>query len=1181
MLGWFYLARFTASADQDDLADLALSLFLFDANRGTEGLPPSVRPLIGAEPNAQVQAHWARELVAFGNVRADRYALAVGIRLLERMQAAAENSVERGWHLTDLGHAHHTLFTHTGLDADLQASIDRAEQALTVLPDDHPYRAAPLLNLGGGYLDRFGRTRDIADLEDSIDRSERAVDAVPPENRHRAMPLTTLGSAYRLLFECTGVVAHIDTAIDRVEQAVAASPVDDPKLSVRRSNLGWYHLVRYQRLSDPEDLEASIACARQALADADDRAQQALCRADLASAHLRRFLRTGDPRDVDIAIEHGERARRERPDDVVLLGNLAAAYEERFQHAGRTEDFDIAVDHAEHALALARGPADRALRLSNLGVVYQARFRVLGEVADLDAAVEYGQRAVTASPESRLPGHLANFVAGLLVRFERLGARADVEAAVDHGKRSVATAAPDDPDRPRCLANLGAAYRSRHDYTGDLSDLEIGIEFAEQALAATADGDPALPGRLWNVATGYSASFRWTGTLDALDSALDYGERAIAAAPSDGLERGMYLSGVGSLRRERFECGEDGDPADLTAAIEYGERSVAATPPGHPRRGLYLSHLGAAYGERFTLEGAPADRLAALERCEQALAATPPGHPDRAGALADLAVAHTLGPARLATEPDREAAARLARSATGLETSSPMVQVDAARMVGRALSRLGATDDAARLFRSAVRGLRRVAPRDLSRADQEHLLGRHPGLVGEAVAAQLTAGDPGGAVEVAELGRGVLLSAALDTRTEVTELDERCPDLATEFHALRTALKTVDIERADGACRRDLAGQWDRLLDRIRCRPGFERFLEPPRLADLQRSAVNGAVVIVTVARARSDAIVLRGDEILVAPLPRLTPDSVWEHSRPLLDATRATSLAGSLARGRAVPEVLAWLWDAVAGPVLDALGHDATPVDGRPWPRVWWVPTGAVSLLPLHAAGAPGGPAVIDRVVSSYSPTIRALLHSRSRPPARTRRQLTVAVSSTPGRQDLQDLHGTAGEARALHPGGPDGCLLLDDAATTAAVTEALTRSTWAHLACHATTDPTAPSRGGLRLHDGTLTVPQISAVRPESAELVYLSACSTAQGQGRQIDEAIHAASAFQLAGYRHVVATLWPVDDAVAADAARRFYDRLPDSPAADAASHTLHALAHDLRGEHPDRPDLWAPFIHCGP
>jgi hypothetical protein len=84
---------------------------------------------------------------------------------------------------------------------------------------------------------------------------------------------------------------------------------------------------------------------------------------------------------------------------------------------------------------------------------------------------------------------------------------------------------------------------------------------------------------------------------------------------------------------------------------------------------------------------------------------------------------------------------------------------------------------------------------------------------------------------------------------------------------------------------------------------------------------------------------------------------------------------------------VLGWLGDRVTGPVLDHLGYTTTPPAGAPWPRVWWCPSGALSLLPLHAAGhhdLSGGlsDAVIDRVISSTVPTVRALLHTRQAPP-------------------------------------------------------------------------------------------------------------------------------------------------------------------------------------------------------
>jgi hypothetical protein len=66
---------------------------------------------------------------------------------------------------------------------------------------------------------------------------------------------------------------------------------------------------------------------------------------------------------------------------------------------------------------------------------------------------------------------------------------------------------------------------------------------------------------------------------------------------------------------------------------------------------------------------------------------------------------------------------------------------------------------------------------------------------------------------------------------------------------------------------------------------------------------------------------------------------------------------------------------------------------------------------------------------------------------------------------------------------------------------------------------------------------VVDISSLHREIADLAYLSACSTARVGAALTDEAIHLASTFQLAGYRHVVATLWPINDRRAVCASRR--------------------------------------------
>ncbi|MEV6871489.1 CHAT domain-containing protein [Amycolatopsis sp. NPDC051128] len=337
-------------------------------------------------------------------------------------------------------------------------------------------------------------------------------------------------------------------------------------------------------------------------------------------------------------------------------------------------------------------------------------------------------------------------------------------------------------------------------------------------------------------------------------------------------------------------------------------------------------------------------------------------------------------------------------------------------------------------------------------------------------------------------------------------------------------------------------------------------------------------MVLVNAGRRRSDAIVVTGDaEPVCVPLPDLVLNDVFSQARELMDVTHdGSSLSSVLRRHRVLRDVLSWLWDAFVSRVVDTL--PSVSGTAAPLPRVWWMPIGLLGLFPLHAAGHPGEPGALDRVVSSYTPTLRALAHARARPRATARHQFTVALTRTPG---LRDLPGTAAEAAVLHALHADGTPLIDHDATTTRVLAGIAKATWAHFACHARADLATPSLSGLRLHDGTLPLPDISRLRLAHAELAYLSACSTAHGGTWLADEVLHLASAFQVAGYRHVIASLWPLDDRIAAKAAAAFYHRMPDTPVADHAASALHHITRDLRDEHPDRADLWAPLIHSGP
>jgi CHAT domain-containing protein len=119
---------------------------------------------------------------------------------------------------------------------------------------------------------------------------------------------------------------------------------------------------------------------------------------------------------------------------------------------------------------------------------------------------------------------------------------------------------------------------------------------------------------------------------------------------------------------------------------------------------------------------------------------------------------------------------------------------------------------------------------------------------------------------------------------------------------------------------------------------------------------------------------------------------------------------------------------------------------------------------------------------------------------------------------------------------------------------------------------DPSEPSRSCLLLEDwkdNPLTVGDLRdhRLQENSPFLGYLSACSTGTNkEDRLIDEGIHLVSACQLAGFRHVVGTLWEVSDKHCVDVAKILYETIRDEGVTDVAlCRGLHRAVRALRDE----------------
>jgi CHAT domain-containing protein len=281
---------------------------------------------------------------------------------------------------------------------------------------------------------------------------------------------------------------------------------------------------------------------------------------------------------------------------------------------------------------------------------------------------------------------------------------------------------------------------------------------------------------------------------------------------------------------------------------------------------------------------------------------------------------------------------------------------------------------------------------------------------------------------------------------------------------------------------------------------------------------------------------------------------------------------------------------------------------------RLFVVPHRALALVPFHALSA-GGQPLGEQLAVSVLPSAALLTRPAARRPPRL--QVPALLVGDPayavGRR-LPQLPGTATEvitvARIL--GTPDP--LLGAAATEDAVTSRAHDRPIVHLATHGVMYERAPNRSFLALAgDDEFTVADIMGL-DLGADLVVLSACHTGRGTATAGGDIVGLMRAAVTAGARHIIVSLWPVDDQAgcllmtglyeelaagcgvadalaraqrrvrALDASGRHhaYERLRTLAGTDAAT----PAARDGRPPEPisaqedTRPYYWAPFIHVG-
>ncbi|CAE7097160.1 unnamed protein product [Rhizoctonia solani] len=1121
--------------------------------------------------------------------------------------------------LIRLANAHDKRFDLLREPGDIQKAIKYRAIVLTLVPDDGGGGDVDLLNLlnalGTAHGKRYQHLGEKNDIGKAIEYLSLALELIPEGHLDLPYQLANLGLFHAYQFEHLGKQEDIEKAIEFQSRAVAVTPIEDPRWPELVERLGSLHLHRFQQLGEVKNLEHAIDYQSRALdLTPDDHPDFPRRLANLAVSQGDRFKRLGDLNDLEQAIKHETQALALTPENHPLfpsrLSNLAVSHKYRFERLGKLNDLEQAIKHQTRALALT--PDDHPLlsrRLANLAVSHSNRFERLGELSDLEQAIKHETQALALTPDDHpeLSSRLANLAVSHSNRFRRLGNLSDLEQAIKHGTHSLALTPDDHSQLALRLASLAVSHGTRFKRLGELGDLEYTIKYETRALALTPDDHPQLSVRLTNLAVSHRYRFERLGELEDLEQAIKHDMRALTLTPNDHPHLSIHLMSLAASHSDRFR--HLGELSDLEQAIKHGAHALALIPDDHPDFSISLAHLAVFYSHRFRRLGELSDLQQAIEYESRALVAIPPDHPDSCHWYFNHAISqldyynHDQNPSHL------QQSLTLFRSACTSLAGAPR---DKFRSAHEWASRASKHDmlNPVEAYQVTID----LLPQFIwlgATADQRYQdLESVESLAVDAAHAAIASSNYSLALEWLEHGRCIVWNQNLMLRSPLDHLLASHPTLATRLQTVSAELHTASSnprelyalsrltspEQAAQDHRR-LAKEYEDLLAQARIQPGFEDFLQPVKTNQLMHAACNGPVIVINCHDARCDALLVlpQKPNVTHVPLPKFSSDkakaarlelqlSVESMRLRERGAERRPIIKAGEEPGFAIGSILAVLWNDVVKPILDHLGYTKnTSTDNLP--HITWCPTGAMTFLPLHAAGDYDQPRsrVFDYAISSYTPTLNTLLEATPYSINQDSRVLAVGQTATPGHARLP---GTAIELESMkaHMGDKVGYTqLIDEQATTNAVLDAMEQHDWVHLACHAHQNVNDPKKSGFFLSDGVLDLDGINQRSFKGKGLAFLSACQTATGDEALPDEAVHLASGMLMAGYSSVIATMWSVSDADAPFVADQVYGQLMKKGTLEngEAGRALHDAVAGLRERVGEKQfGRWVPYIHIG-
>ncbi|KAG8214370.1 hypothetical protein J3R82DRAFT_9359 [Butyriboletus roseoflavus] len=873
---------------------------------------------------------------------------------------------------------------------------------------------------------------------------------------------------------------------------------------------------RYQRTNDTADLHSAVGILQTAvgiiLATHPQRVHLLM---QYGFALHRKYMVLKDELDLNLAIQQIRTVLEGCPDDLLMPArrSLAFALDARYKLRYDMDDIELAVEaYAAVIHMLQRQSREYVVACMGYAIVLHARFYRKGDLGDLNGCHRYYFIALT-------------FHATLLVvRSEQRESIQDIDRAIECIRNGMTAGRMDDPSRLELLSTLGYCLMSRFLHCGSATDLESAVEncyaavhvFLDSSLDAVARAGnrnrlafslfiplelcPSYHPIRLSILNNYARIFGILARKDPVNGLSDlelsvkYFYEALNHCYASA--RSTVLTNLTMTLLYRYS--QLRNLSDINVAFSLSKAALDLQPENHPFRGRTFLSQAKVVIAMFPQKHTIVDTEIALDILHVARDVFTPGQPLLIETYRELSNVYSLRHSITNNRTDLEDAFKYRIAAAEYSNGGSQIQFEAAIQWVEDAEKFGHPWllDA---YRSAIRMLDLHLVRKPSVNDRHDIIKTQAlSICVDTTSCALRRHDVVGAVEMFEHSRGLFWTFMARLRTPLDELQARGPDgrdLADEFEILSRQLEMPMTLGDDGEYRqrfRRVQRDWNAVVDKIRVVDGFNKFLLPPSYEDLRTAAIGGPVIIIDASRHSCDAVI------------------VLAEAEPIHIAFQEGAFTEIVTMPSELKDVRRSLRQF--------------PVDSKDKEKAREERKLATLLRRLSKLGERG---LSDIYVSSYTPTLSALIRSRSKRNAQQGVPSFVSIGqpNSPGHILLASVRKELDLLRRVLSKSVRFTNLSDEAATREAALTALSTHTYAHLACHGVQVAKQPYDSYFAMRDEHLTLLDIIHNQPgHETEFAFLSACKTATGDEYAPDEVVHLAAALQFAGVRNVVGTMW---------------------------------------------------------